>query len=105
MKMLANFSVVIVLMMGLREALTGKMKKATVASNVAGALTDERARTERRVRVKDGRMLVTITAIRRLVISEYLLLPWLTLEEWLTVTMIAKHIVVSNVRKVVLMQT
>ena len=103
--MVANFSVVNVLITGLREALIGKMKKATLASIVARKLTDERARTERIVRVKDGRMFVTITAIRRFVRSEYnLLTPWHILEDWCTVIMTARHKVISNVRNIVLMQ-
>ena len=104
MKMLKNFSVVTVLITGLSKALIGKIKKAKLASIVARKFTDERASTERRVSVKDGRMFVTITPISRLVITEDRSLPWLNLEQFLTVTIIAKHKIIINAMNVVLIQ-
>ena len=100
-----KLSTVSVLMTGLREELMGKIKKATVASNVLGTLTEESESTERRVRVKEGSRFVTITAISRNITFIELSLVLEIIDDFFTVNIIAMQKIVRKVTPIVLMQT
>ena len=100
-----KLSTVSVLMTGLREELIGKIRKATVASNVLGTLTEESESTERRVRVKEGSRFVTITAISRNITFIELSLVLEIIDDFFTVNIIAMQKIVKNVTPIVLMQT
>ena len=91
MKAITKGRMVIVLMIGFREELMGKITNATYASMVTGKLKEERANTESRVRVMDGSRFVTIIAISFTMIAEDLLLVLEILDEFLTVKIIEKQ--------------
>ena len=83
----------------------GKIKKATVASNLLGTLTAESESTERRVSVKEGSRFVRITAISHKVTFVELSLVLEIFDDFFTMKIIAMQKIVKNVTPIVLMQT
>ena len=105
MKAIAKGLIVIVLMIGLRQAFIGKIMNATLASMVARKLSVERASAETRVKVIEESRFVTIIAISRTIMVEELSVDLEILDEFLTVTIIAIQNIVNVIILMVLIQT